>query len=128
MPTFDTSLTEYTMTNNTTISRRSEIKVTVELNEQKQPVGLQWHADDAGIDGEKPAKAMMLALWDKNDQSTMRIDLWTHEMTVEEMEFFMYETLASMADTYERSTSDKVMAKEIKDFAHRFGKEKKVIK
>ena len=116
------------MSINTTISRRSEIKVAVELNEEKQPVGLQWHAEDAGLQGEKPAKAMMLALWDKNDQSTMRIDLWTHEMTVEEMEFFMYETLASLADTYERSTSDKEMAKEIKAFAHKFGKEKKVIK
>ena len=90
LPTFDISLTEATMSINTTISRRSEIKVAVELNEEKQPVGLQWHAEDAGLQGEKPAKAMMLALWDKNDQSTMRIDLWTHEMTVEEMEFFMY--------------------------------------
>ncbi|MFN0189175.1 MAG: gliding motility protein GldC [Bacteroidia bacterium] len=116
------------MSINTKVARRSEIKVMVELNEEKQPVGLQWLAQDAGLDAQKPASAMLLAIWDKAEKSTMRIDLWTHEMSVEEMEFFMYETLASMADTYERSTSDSEMAKEIKAFAHRFGKEKKVIK
>jgi gliding motility-associated protein GldC len=116
------------MTTANNVVRRSEIKIAVELNDQKQPVGLQWKAEDAGLEGEKPAKAMMLAIWDKAEQSTMRIDLWTHEMTVEEMEFFMYETLASLADTYDRSTSDSDMAKEIKAFAHRFGKEKKVLK
>ena len=58
----------------------------------------------------------------------MRIDLWTHEMTVEEMEFFFYQTLASMADTYQRATNDDDMAKEMRAFAQRFGKEKNVLK
>lgn len=108
--------------------RRSEIRISVELNGQKQPVALQWHAEDAGLESDKPARAMMFSVWDPTEKSTMRIDLWTHEMTVEEMAFFMYETMAGMADTYERSTGDKPMASEMRDFARRFGKEKKVLK
>lgn len=108
--------------------RRSEIRIAVELNDQKQPVGLRWHAEDAGLEDEKQARALMFSVWDPSEKSTMRIDLWTHEMTVEEMAFFMYEAMAGMADTYERSTGDKSMASEIRTFARHFGKEKKVLK
>ena len=109
-------------------ARRSEIRISVDLNTQKEPVGLQWHAEDAGLEADKPARALMFSVWDPAEKSTMRIDLWTHEMTVEEMAFFMYETMAGMADTYERSTGDKSMAVEIRNFARHFGKEKKVLK
>lgn len=127
MPTFDNLLTKH-MTKTNEIARRSNIRIGVELNSEKQPVGLQWEAEDSGLQGEKAAKALMLSLWDKHDQSSMRIDLWTHEMTVEEMEFFFYQTLASMADTYQRATNDDAMAKEMRSFAQRFGQEKNVIK
>lgn len=110
------------------VARRSSITIGVELNNEKQPVGLQWKAEDSGVEGEKAAKAMMLAIWDKLDQSSMRIDLWTHEMTVEEMEFFFYQTLASMADTYQRATGDESYATELRNFARKFGKDKNVIR
>lgn len=58
----------------------------------------------------------------------MRIDLWTTEMTVEEMQFFTYETLRSMADSYERATSDKELSNEMREFAAKFGKAAKVLK
>ncbi len=115
------------MSTNTTISRRSEIKVAVELNEQKQPIGLQWHAEDAGLQGEKAAKAMMLALWDKNDQSTMRIDLWTKDMMVDEMADFYYQMLMSMADTFKRATQQEEMGEDMKKFAKGFFEKFKAI-
>lgn len=110
------------------VARRSEIKIAVELNDEKQPVGLSWFAEDAGLQAEKASKALLFSVWDPIEKSTMRIDLWTHEMTVEEMDFFFYETFAGMADTYQRATGDSSMATEIRDFARRFGKEKKVLK
>jgi gliding motility-associated protein GldC len=116
------------MSTDLTPSRRSEIRIAVELNAQKQPVALAWHAEDAGLESEKPARSLMFSAWDPAEKSTMRIDLWTHEMTVEEMDFFFYETLAGMADTYERSTADASMADRIRQFAREFGREKKVIR
>ncbi|CAN5579965.1 gliding motility protein GldC [soil metagenome] len=107
--------------------KRSDIKITVSLNAEKHPVAIDWHAEDSGMDGNHSAKSFMLALWDKPEKSTMRIDLWTTEMSVEEMQFFFYETLASMADTYERATNDKERAVEMRAFAQNFGKKTKVI-
>ena len=107
--------------------KKSEIKLSITLNETKQPVAIHWKADDSGIEGMQESKSMMLALWDKKEKSTMRIDLWTTEMMVEEMQFFFYETFASMADTYLRATNDNVMAEEIRKFAKQFGEKTKVL-
>jgi gliding motility-associated protein GldC len=106
----------------------SEIKINVSLDADKRPVGLRWSADDAGMETARDARSMMLAFWDREEKSTMRIDLWTNEMTVEEMQFFFYEALASMADTYQRATSDTENATSMRNFAREFGKKTNVIK
>jgi gliding motility-associated protein GldC len=111
-----------------TVVKQSNISINVGLNADKHPVSIDWSAEDSGLDGKKDAKAIMLALWDKPEKSTMRIDLWTTEMTVEEMQFFMYETLASMADSYDRATNDAPTTKAMRDFAAKFGKMAKVLK
>ena len=107
---------------------QSEINLAITLNETKQPVAIHWKADGSGIEGMQESKSMMLALWDKKEKSTMRIDLWTHEMMVEEMQLFFYETFASMADTYLRATNDKAMTEEIRQFAKNFGLKTNVLR
>lgn len=103
------------------VVKTSDIRISVSLNKDRHPVSIEWQADDSGVEGSRAAKSCMLALWDKNEKSTMRIDLWTEDMTVEEMRIFFYETMASMADTFERATSDAPMAKELREFAKTFG-------
>lgn len=107
---------------------QSEISVTVSLDDHKRPVGIRWSADDAGMEKARDARSMMLAFWDREEKSTMRIDLWTNEMTVEEMQFFFYEAMASMADTYQRATNDNENAAGIRNFAREFGKKTNVLK
>lgn len=116
------------MSDSSQVARRSEIRIGVSLDAEKSPVDIRWAAQDAGLEGERSARAMMLALWDQAEKSTMRIDLWTKEMTVEEMEFFFYETLATMADTYERATGDADLTREMREFARSFGRKKGVLK
>jgi gliding motility-associated protein GldC len=108
--------------------KKSDITVSVSLDEKKHPVKIEWSADDSGTEGFRSSKAIMLALFDIKDQTTMRIDLWTPEMMVEEMQLFFYETFASMADTYERATNDKELGSEIRAFAKGFGLKTKVIR
>ena len=107
--------------------KKSDIKLSITLDETKQPVAIFWQADDSGMEGMQESKSMMLSLWDKQQGSMMRIDLWTHEMMVEEMQHFFYQTFASMADTYQRATNDKEMTEEIRKFAKNFGEKTKVI-
>ena len=111
-----------------TIAKQSDINISVSLNEDKHPIAINWKADDSGVEGQRQSKAVMISLFDMKEQTTMRIDLWTKEMMVEEMQLFFYETLASMADTYERATHDKVLSDDMRKFARSFGEQTKVIK
>lgn len=111
-----------------TITKESEIKFKVSLNETNHPMAIDWSADDSGMQGLRPCKAFMLTLFDKKELATMRIDLWTNEMMVEEMQYFFYETLAGMADTYERATNDKPLADDMRKFVRTFGERTGIVK
>lgn len=82
--------------------------------------GIRWQADDAPEPGVQSATAMVLALWDAEARNALRIDLWTKDMTVEDMNDFFFQTLLSMADTYKNATGDAEMMAEIKIFAREF--------
>lgn len=97
----------------------SEIKFLVELDENRVPEKLMWTAQDGGINAEE-AKAMMLSIWDANAQETLRIDLWTKDMPVDEMKLFFHQTLVAMSDTFRRATNDEKMADTMKDFCDYF--------
>ncbi|HNP47196.1 MAG TPA: gliding motility protein GldC [Bacteroidia bacterium] len=102
--------------------KTSEIRFIVTLDEDKIPARLEWEASDSGVEGRKPAKATMVSIWDPKDNTTLRIDLWTKDMLVDDMKRFFYENFATMADTYLRSTNDAELAAEIRQFADSFGK------
>ena len=98
---------------------KSEIKIQVELDENKVPEILRWTAPDGGIENDT-AKAMLLSIWDSKVQETLRIDLWTKDMPVDEMKKFFHQTLVAMADTFERATDDKKMSDTKRDFCAYF--------
>jgi len=97
----------------------SEIKFFVELDENRVPEKLTWTAQDGGVEAEE-AKAMMLSIWDSKVQETLRIDLWTKDMPVDEMKLFFHQTLVAMADTFHRATDDQKMTDTMKDFCDYF--------
>lgn len=93
----------------------SEIKFLVDLDENRVPKKLMWTAQDGGVQFEE-AKAMLLSVWDAKAKETLRIDLWTKEMPVDEMKIFFHQTLVAMADTFQRATQDEKMTETMKDF------------
>ena len=97
----------------------SKIELQVELDENRIPESLYWTAQDGGITNEE-AKAMMLAVWDAKAQETLRIDLWTKDMPVDEMKVFFHQTLVAMSDTFNRATQDEKMTATMKDFCDYF--------
>jgi gliding motility-associated protein GldC len=108
--------------------KNSDIKFSVTLNEHKFPSSIKWSADDSGVEGEKDCSSVLISIWDPADKCTLRIDLWTEKMMVEEMQHLFYETLRSMADTYQRATSDDKASDELRRFAAKFGKMTGVVK
>ncbi len=97
----------------------SEIKFNVQLDENRVPESLTWTAEDGGVNQEE-TKAIMLSIWDNNAKETLRIDLWTKDMPVDEMKQFFHQTLVAMADTYQRATNDEKMADTMRDFCEYF--------
>jgi gliding motility-associated protein GldC len=93
----------------------NKIEIVVTTDENHVPTGIQWSANDEKIKDRK-AKAMALAMWDEESGSLMNMDLWTKDMNVEEMRHFICATMMTLADTFERATSDKAHAEAIKGF------------
>ena len=99
---------------------KSNINIQVELDEEKMPETIEWNAPDGGVDGMQKAKAMLLGLWDGEEKSALRIDLWTRKMMVDEMNDFFYQTMFGLADTYVRATKNAELATEMKECAKTF--------
>lgn len=101
------------------MTKTSEIRLRVDMDDDGIDA-IRWEADDGPEPGEQAAKAMILALWDANKRNALRIDLWTKDLSVDDMNDFFFQTLLSMADTYRNATNDTNLMAEIKLFARDF--------
>ena len=99
---------------------KSTIQIEVELDENKVPERIDWKATDSTMERPQEAKAMMLSLWDGGEKAALRIDLWTQRMMVDEMADFYYQTLMTMADTFQRATKQTAITDEMKAYAKKF--------
>ena len=99
---------------------KSTITIDVELDEGRVPQNIQWSATESTAENAQNAKAFMLSIWDGADKSALRIDLWTQKMMVDEMADFYYQTLMTMADTFDSATKNAELSGEMKEFAKRF--------
>ncbi|HEY8396688.1 MAG TPA: gliding motility protein GldC [Flavihumibacter sp.] len=102
--------------------QQSTITIDVELDHEKIPSQISWSASASTVDQAQKAKAMMLAFWDGAEKTALRIDLWTKDMMVDEMADFFYQTLMTMADTYNRATRNEEMVNDLRNFARDFYK------
>ncbi len=101
------------------VVKKSKITIDVGLDENRVPETLNWEASDSWMDAAE-SPVVFVSVWDKDAKQALRIDLWTKEMMMHEMQLFFVQNFHSMADTYERSTSDEDGAKKIRAFAKEF--------
>jgi gliding motility-associated protein GldC len=101
------------------IAKTSEIKVQVGLNDNNLPIRMKWTASDGDVDNQE-ARAMLLSLWDPNQKNTMKIDLWTKDMSVEEMKQFFHQTLLTLSDTFEKATGEHKICEDLRDYCYHF--------
>lgn len=101
------------------MGKKSEIKIQIETDENHVPENLIWSAEDGGVNKEQ-AKAMLLSLWDPEKKESLRIDLWTKDMPLDEMKMFFHQTLVTMSETFQRATNDEKMTATMQDFCDYF--------
>src|ERR1700710_2178411 len=100
----------------------SKITIDVALDANKWPEEISWNATDSTADEPQKARAMMVNFWDAEEKAALRIDLWTKNMMVDEMADFYYQTFMGMAETFQRSTGQTDLVKEMKEYAQDFYK------
>lgn len=106
---------------------RSEIKVEIELDAKRQPKHIEWTADSKDGVQTRESKAMLLSFFDKETLETFKIDLWTNDMQVAEMDRLMFHTLKALTETYYRATNNEELANQMHAFVDHFGKFTKII-
>jgi len=101
------------------MSRTSTIQFTVELDEQNVPERITWDATDKP-EGQNPdTRSISLAIWDEESKNTLRIDLWTKEMPVNDMKRFYIDCIGGLAQSALRATGDEQMAAEMNALCER---------
>lgn len=107
--------------------KHADIKITVGLNESNTPVSIKWHAADSDNQEPQPCKGMLLSLFDKENLETLKIDLWTTDMQVIEMDRFMFQTLRGLADSYFKATQNSQLANDMQRFVQYFGEKTEIL-
>ena len=106
--------------NNRIRMKTAEIKITVSLDDKNLPESILWYSSDSENTQELPCKSMILALWDQQYQNSLRLDLWTKDMPVDEMKRFFYETLMTMSDSFLKATGETNIVEDLRDYCAHF--------
>ena len=104
------------------ITKQSEIRFKIGLDEKNVPVDIKWQATDSKNQELRECKSIMVSIWDAATRETLKIDLWTKEMTTDEMHSHFFQTLLSMADSYQKATKNPYVKDEVKTFAEQLAK------
>ncbi|MBN8653522.1 MAG: gliding motility protein GldC [Cytophagales bacterium] len=93
--------------------KKSAIEFSILLDDNNVPERITWDATDKPADTPAQTKSISVSLWDDKQKNTMRIDLWTKDMPVDEMKRFYIENIGGIAQSVLTATGDEQMANEI---------------
>ena len=103
-------------------TKTSEIRFKIGLDNKNIPLDIKWQATDQVNSELRDCKSIMLSIWDATQRETLKIDLWTPEMTIDEMHSHFFQTLLSLADSYHKATKNPYVKEEVKAFAEQLAK------
>ena len=102
--------------------KKSTIHFSIQLDENNVPEKIEWDATDKPDPGLTEAKSISISLWDHQQKNTMRIDLWTKDMPVNDMKKFYVDCIGGLSQSVLSSTQDEFMAQEMNALCDRLGK------
>ncbi|MEN9972095.1 MAG: gliding motility protein GldC [Bacteroidota bacterium] len=108
------------------ITKKSDIVISVGLDANQIPSAIKWSAVDTNVT-DAVASAFLLSLWDPKEKNTMKIDLWTKDMSIEEMKQFFHQTLLTMADTFEKATGEHLISEDLRDYCYHFATKMEIL-
>ena len=99
--------------------KESTINFKITLDQDNVPEKIMWEASDKEPEGFQEAKSISLNLWDHLQKNTLRIDLWTKDMPIDEMKRFYIDCLGGLAQNILNATGDEFMAQETNALAEK---------
>lgn len=93
--------------------KTSTIKFDIKLDDNNVPDKIEWDANDKPDGGLTETKTVSISVWDHDQKNTLRIDLWTKDMPVNDMKRFYIESIGGMSQSVLRATGDEFMAREM---------------
>ena len=105
-----------------TIAKTSEIRFKIGLDEHNVPLDIKWMATDSKNNELRDCKSIMISIWDMVQKQTLKIDLWTNDMTTDEMHSHYFQTLLAMTESYAKATGNPFANEEMKKFAQTLAK------
>lgn len=95
------------------MTNTSRISFDIELDANHVPEKITWDASDRPEDLATDTKSISIAIWDSSERNTLRMDLWTKDMPVQDMKRFYIECIGGLAQSALRATGDEHMASEM---------------
>ncbi len=108
--------------------KKSEIQIEISFDEKQHPTDIVWTSTDQEESKPVPCKGMLLSFFERETLDTLKIDLWTKDMQLAEMDKFMFQTLRAMTDSYQRATQNNALANEMQRFVQYFGEKTEILK
>ena len=99
------------------IAKTSEIRFKIGLSANNVPLDIKWMATDSQNQELKDCKSIMISIWDMHQKETLKIDLWTNDMTTDEMHSQYFQTMLSMTESYAKATGNPNVMEDVKKFA-----------
>jgi gliding motility-associated protein GldC len=93
--------------------KKSTVHFSIELDADNVPEKILWDATDKPEAGPSETKSISVALWDHQQNNTLRIDLWTKDMPVSDMKRFYVDCLGGLAQSALSATGDEYISNEI---------------
>jgi len=109
------------------MSEYKNIALRVNLGSDFVPESIEWRAD-SNQEHWGPAKAFLLSIFEANSQDTLKLDLWTKDFQMNEMDRFMYYTLKSLCESYLKATNNVDLANDFQSFIEHFGVQTELLK
>ena len=104
---------------------KQNLKFEIELDENHLPLKIKMNSGENNVD-EDSIKALMISAWSAYSKETLRIDLWTKDMPVNEMFVMYYQTMLGMATSLDKATGHDKLAGALRDYCQFFAEETKI--
>ena len=101
---------------------KKNLRFEIELDENHLPVNIEMISSD-GAANEKNIKTLMISAWAAQAKETLRIDLWTKDMPVNDMFIMYHQTMMGMAASLEKSTGRDKLSSALRDYCEFFAEQ-----